>query len=132
MVGPIDTPHEFVFVPDVGAIVAALADEPRAYGRAWNFAGAGTITQREMVKRIFAEVGRTPKLLVANKLMMRAMGLFDPFMRELVEMHYLLTTPVIMDDTALRELLGDVHKTPYEEGIRQTLAAMRGHTQFTA
>jgi len=25
-------------------------------------------------------------------------------MREMVEMHYLLTTPVIMDDSALREL----------------------------
>lgn len=53
------------------------------------------------------------------------MGLFDSFMRELVEMHYLLTTPVIMDDRALHELLGDVHKTSYQEGIRHTLAAMR-------
>lgn len=128
LIGPVDTPHEFVFVPDVGPVVFALAREPRAYGRAWNFAGAGTITQREMAERIFTEVGHPPKLLVANKLMLRAMGLFDPFMRELVEMHYLLTTPVIMDDTALRELLGDVRKTPYEEGIRQTLAAMRAGT----
>jgi len=30
-------------------------------------------------------------------------------MRELVEMHYLLTTPVLMDDSALRGLLGSVH-----------------------
>ncbi|MBC7932457.1 MAG: NAD-dependent epimerase/dehydratase family protein [Rubrivivax sp.] len=125
LIGPIDTPHEFVFVPDVGPVVVALSREQRAYGQAWNFAGAGTITQREMAERIFAEVGHPPKLLVANKLILRAIGLFDPFMRELVEMHYLLTTPVIMDDTALRELLGDLRKTPYEEGIRQTLAAMR-------
>jgi nucleoside-diphosphate-sugar epimerase len=128
LIGPVDTPHEFVFAPDVGPVVVALASEPRAYGRAWNFAGAGTITQREMAERIFAEVERPLKLLVANKLMLRAMGLFDPFMRELVEMHYLLTTPVIMDDTALRELLGDVRKTPYEEGIQHTLAAMRAET----
>lgn len=128
IIGPIDTPHEFVFVPDVGPVVVALADEPRAYGRAWNFAGVGTITQREMAERIFSEVGRPLKLVVANKLMLRAMGLFDPFMRELVEMHYLLKTPIIMDDTALRELLGDMHKTSYHEGIRHTLAAMRAGT----
>jgi nucleoside-diphosphate-sugar epimerase len=125
MIGPIDTPHEFVYVPDVGPVVTALAREPRAYGRAWNFAGVGIITQREMAERIFAEVGRRPKLLVAGKLMLRALGLFDPFMREMVEMHYLLTTPVIMDDSALSGLLGGLRKTSYEEGIRQTLASMR-------
>jgi nucleoside-diphosphate-sugar epimerase len=126
MVGPIDTPHEFVYVPDVGPVVTALAREPRAFGSAWNVAGAGAVTQREMAERIFAEVGRTPKLLVANKLMLRALGLFDPVMREMVEMHYLLTTPVLLDDSALGELLGGLRKTSYEEGIRHTLVAMRG------
>jgi nucleoside-diphosphate-sugar epimerase len=125
MVGPIDTPHEFVYVPDVGPVVTALAREERAYGKWWNLAGAGTVTQREMAERIFAEVGRNPKLMVANKLMLRALGLFNPFMREMVEMHYLLTDPVIMDDSALRELLGKIKKTSYEEGIKRTLAAMR-------
>jgi nucleoside-diphosphate-sugar epimerase len=52
-------------------------------------------------------------------------GLFQPFMRELVEMHYLITNPVLMDDTALRRLLGRVRKTPYDEGIRVTFEAYR-------
>jgi nucleoside-diphosphate-sugar epimerase len=125
LLGPIDTPHEYVFVPDVGPVVTALADNPRAYGRAWNLAGAGVTTQRALVERIFAEAGRPPKLRVAGPLVVRAMGLFNPFMRELVEMHYLQTTPVLMDDSALRGLLGEVHKTPYEEGVRRTLQAMR-------
>lgn len=125
LIGPIDTPHEFVFVPDVGPVVASLIDEPRAYGRAWNLAGAGVTTQREMVERIFAEAGRPPKLRVAGPWMVRALGLFDKFMKELVEMHYLQTSPVLMDDSALRGLLGEVRKTPYAEGIRQTLEAMR-------
>ena len=132
LVGPIDTPHEFVFVPDVGPVVVSLIREARAYGRAWNLAGAGTITQREMAELIFAEVGSPPKLLVANKLILRALGLFDPFMRELVEMHYLLTEPVIMDDAALSELLGGTRKTSYEEGVKRTLAALRGHEQRAA
>jgi len=124
LIGPINTPHEYVYVPDVGPVVVALAQEPRAYGQVWHFAGVGTITQREFVDRIFAAVGRDPKLFVANKLMLRAIGLFDGFMREMVEMQYLLTTPIIMDDTKLYALLGKIHKTPYEEGIRQTLTAM--------
>jgi hypothetical protein len=44
--------------------------------------------------------------------------------REVVEMHYLQTSPVILDDTKLTNLLGELHKTPYIEGIRQTLAAI--------
>ena len=123
MVGPIDTPHEFVFVPDVGPVVLQLAAKPEAYGRWWNFAGAGAITQREIATQVFAMAGRKPKLRVAGKTMLQLIGLFNPFMRELVEMHYLQTTPVLLDDHALIGLLGQVHKTPYAEGLRLTLNA---------
>ncbi|GEN09135.1 Nucleoside-diphosphate-sugar epimerase [Myxococcus fulvus] len=125
LIGPIDPPHEFIFVPDVGPIVLKLMDEPRAYGRSWNLAGAGVTTQREMIAEAYRQLGRPMKLSTMGKGMVRFIGLFDPFMRELVEMHYLLTTPVLMDDSELRHLLGDVPKTPYAEGIRQTLAAMK-------
>jgi len=131
LIGPINTPHEFVFVPDVGPVVLAMVKEPRTFGHSWHLGGAGTLTQREFVQRIFAEVGRTPRFSVANKLMLRAIGLFDPFIRELVEMHYLWTTPVILDDTALHELLGTIHKTPYDQGIRLTLDASRLSTAAT-
>src|ERR1700674_4409199 len=43
-------------------------------------------------------------------------GLFSPLMRELVEMHYLATTPVVLEDSELAQHLGTVHKTPYPEG----------------
>nr|WP_233587844.1 NAD-dependent epimerase/dehydratase family protein [Corallococcus sp. CA049B] len=132
LIGPLDTPHEFVFVDDVGPIVTALMDEPRAYGRFWNLAGAGATTQRELVKEMYAQAGHAPKTMTMGKGMVRLAGLFDPFMRELVEMYYLLTNPVLLDDSALRGLLGTVHKTPYPEGIRQTLAALRREQEAKA
>jgi hypothetical protein len=46
-------------------------------------------------------------------------------MRELVEMHYLLTDPFIMDDSALRALLRDVKTTPLQEGLRESVEAAR-------
>ncbi|HMD49529.1 MAG TPA: NAD-dependent epimerase/dehydratase family protein [Bryobacteraceae bacterium] len=125
LVGPIDKPHEFVFVPDVGPVALALASEPRAYGSAWNFAGPGAIAQRAFVEQVFREADRKPKYIVANKTMLRIMGMFSPMMREMVEMNYLFETPVIMDDSAIRALLGDIRKTSYEEGIRETLRLMR-------
>jgi nucleoside-diphosphate-sugar epimerase len=132
LIGPVDAPHEFVFVNDVGPVVTALMDEPRAYGHFWNLAGAGPTTQRKMVEELYRQAGHRPKLMSMGKGLVRLAGLFDPFMRELVEMYYLLTHPVLMDDSALRELLGTVYKTPYAEGIRQTLAALREKQQAPA
>jgi len=126
LVGPIDIPHEFVFVPDVGPVTLALAAKPDAYGHWWNFAGAASTTQRQIAAEVFSMARKKPKLRVAGKSMLRLMGLFSPFMRELVEMHYLMTNPVLMDDRALRHLLGGVHKTPYSEGLRITFDAYRG------
>jgi nucleoside-diphosphate-sugar epimerase len=129
MIGPIDVPHEFVFVPDLGPVVETLTRTPQAFGRVLHLAGAGTITQREVAKRAYALCNRTPKLTVAGKPMLRALGLFNPVLRELVEMHYLLTDPVVLDDTALQTLIGPIRKTSYEEGIIQSLAAARAARQ---
>ncbi|OWT72877.1 MULTISPECIES: NAD-dependent epimerase/dehydratase family protein [unclassified Achromobacter] len=121
MVGPLDRPHEFVFLPDVGAVVARLISTPAAYGKIWHLAGAGVTTQQELLAEMERLTGRRLKRRVAGKAMLRLIGLFNPFMREMVEMHYLLTQPVIMDDSALQALIGPVKKTPYPEGIRQCL-----------
>lgn len=124
LVGPIDTPHQFVFVPDVGPIVLQLLNSEGAWGQAWNFAGSGTSTQRELVQKSFGAAGRPAKMIVAGKTMLRLMGLFNPLMREMVEMHYLQTSPVLLDDSRLVKLLGGVTRTSYDEGIRLTLEAM--------
>ena len=124
LLGPIDTAHEFVFVPDVGPVVAKLAATPAAFGKIWHLAGAGVTTQRELVEEMEKQTGRKIKRMVAGKTMLRILGLFNPMMRELVEMNYLLTEPVLMDDSALQKLIGPLRKTPYAEGIRQTLAAV--------
>jgi hypothetical protein len=57
--------------------------------------------------------------------MLRLIGLFNPLMREMVEMHYLLTDPVVMDDSALQELIGPIRKTSYPDGVKQCLSAIR-------
>ncbi|RDK06555.1 NAD-dependent epimerase/dehydratase family protein [Cupriavidus lacunae] len=124
MVGPVDQPHEFVYVPDVGPVVARLTDTPAAFGKIWHLAGAGVTTQRELVAEMERQTGRRLKLRVASKTMLRLLGLFNPVMRELVEMHYLMSDPLIMDDSALQRLIGPIRKTSYVEGIRQTLAAV--------
>ena len=57
--------------------------------------------------------------------MVRLLGLFNPLMRELVELFYLAQTPVILDDSKLERHLGGLKKTPYETGIRNTVEHLR-------
>jgi nucleoside-diphosphate-sugar epimerase len=125
VIGPIDTQHEFIFVPDVAETLIALSEKQEAYGKAWNVAGPGLITTRQFADQVFREVHQKPRLRVAGKVMLRVLGVFNPFLRELVEMHYLWTTPVKLDDTRLRHLLPNLHETSYAEGIRVTIKEMQ-------
>jgi nucleoside-diphosphate-sugar epimerase len=125
LIGPIDRPHEFVFVPDVGPVVAKLVATPQAYGRVWHLAGAGVTTQKAIVEEIARQTNKPLKFRTVGKTMLRVLGLFNPMLREMVEMHYLLTQPVLMDDRALENLIGPLAKTPYDDGVRLTLASMR-------
>jgi hypothetical protein len=56
---------------------------------------------------------------------LRIFGLFNPIVREVVEMHYLQTSPVLLDDRALAGLLGAVKRASYAEGLRRTFEAAR-------
>ena len=123
--GPDNTPHEFVYVPDTGPVIVDLASRAECYGEAWNFGGAGTINTMDFITRIYRAVGRAPKYRAAGAGLLKVLGWFNPTIREVVEMLYLQETPVILDDRKLLAKL-PVHKTSYDDGIRQTLEWMRG------
>jgi nucleoside-diphosphate-sugar epimerase len=124
-VGPVNQPHEFVYVPDTGPVIVDLAARPECYGEAWNFGGVGTINSMDFITRIYRGVGRAPKYRTVGAGMLKFLGWFNPTMREVIEMLYLQETPVILDDSKLMTKL-KAHKTPYDDGIRQTLDWMRG------
>jgi nucleoside-diphosphate-sugar epimerase len=123
--GPVNAPHEFVYVPDTGPVVADLAARADCYGEAWNFAGAGEINAMDFITRIYRAVGRGPKYRSVGRGLLKMMGWFSPLYRELPEMLYLQETPVLLDDAKLRGRLCVVRKTSYDDGIRQTLEWMR-------
>ena len=123
--GPVNTLHEFVFTPDAGPVIVDLASRDECFGEAWNFAGPEAIPTIDFITRIYRAVGSAPKYRVLGAGMLKLAGLFNADARELVEMLYLQETPVLLDDSKLAAKLGPLHKTPYDEGIRETLAWMR-------
>jgi nucleoside-diphosphate-sugar epimerase len=124
-VGPVNAPHEFVYVPDTGPVIADLAERADCYGEAWNYGGPGEINSLDFITRVYRATGRAPKYRAVGRGLLKVMGWFNPVMREVVEMLYLEETPVILDDGKLQAKLAVVRKTPYDEGIQKTLEWMR-------
>jgi len=89
VIGPIDTPHEFIFVPDLADTLLQLSKKEEAYGQAWNVGGPGVISTRRFAELVFAAVGQKPRLRAAGKFMLSVLGLLNPLLREVREMHYL-------------------------------------------
>lgn len=125
--GPLDVPHEFVYVPDAARAVVELALEDDTYGQPWNVPGPGPITGHEWLTIAYQQAGHRPRWRTVGPTGLRLAGLFVPFLRELVELYYLFETPPILDARKLRARLPAWRPTPYAEGIRQTVGWMRLH-----
>lgn len=121
VIGPIDKPHEFVYVPDLAKTLYLLSQKTAAYGKRWNLGGAGSISVQQFADLAYGKLGKKPKLRVANKFLLRLIGLKNTFMKEFVEMHYLMTKPLFVDDSNLRKSIPELEKTTYHEGIAKTL-----------
>lgn len=130
VMGNPDLPHTYSYVPDIGKALVTLGEREEALGQIWHLPAPETVTTREFVNRVFQETGYTPRLQIANKLMVRAIGLFVPIMREFVEMYYEYNEPFIMSHDKFANAFGtDV--TPLQEAIHTTVAWFRDHTQHT-
>ncbi len=128
-VGVVNTPHEFIFMPDSGPVIADLLGQADCYGEAWNLGGPGPINTIDFITRIYRAVGRAPKYRAAGRGLLKLIGYFNPTIREVVEMLYLQETPVILDDSKLIAKLGTVRKSSYDEGIQKTLEWMKGQAK---
>ncbi len=120
-VGDRKIPREYIFTPDGAKALVELALMDSAYGENWNIPGSGLITGEEIVAILRELLGYNKKVGTVTKGMIQFMGLFNPMMREVVEMMYLYEEPVVLDGRKLARAIGPIPKTPYKEGIKQTI-----------
>src|ERR671916_588376 len=118
--GDPDKPHTYTYVPDVGRGLVVLGEREEALGQAWHLPSPETVTTREFVETIFEEAGKPARVQAAPKILLRAMGLFNPGMREIIEMLYEFEEPFIVDDSDFKRTFGE-QATPLREGIQRTV-----------
>ena len=111
-----DLPHTYTYIPDVGESLVLLGERDEALGQPWHLPNPETLTTRQLVELIYQQADYPPKLRVAPKLLLRLIGLFDPTVRELVEMAYEFEEPFIVDSTKFETKLG-MTATPIQHAI---------------
>jgi nucleoside-diphosphate-sugar epimerase len=124
-VGVPNAAREFLYVPDVAAPLIALAETDDAYGERWNI--PGTPTTAAAVVKIASAALPGLKMRYALKLLLQAMGMFNPMMREIAEMYYLYDSGMVLDGTKLHQRIGTFPPTSLTAGIAATIAWMRAN-----
>src|SRR5918994_1905648 len=127
--GDPDQPHTYTYVPDIGKGLAILGEQEEALGQAWHLPSPETVTTREFVEMIFEEVGKPARVQAAPKILLRAIGLFNPALRETIEMLYEFEEPFVVDHSDFTRTFGD-HATPLGEAVRKTVRWYREHRSW--
>ena len=129
VLGALDQPHSFTFVPDLAAAMIAAARDrtlwnrfllaPTAPGAHPASAGGGVRGGRW---RAGAQARRHPGVAAAHG---RGRA---PATRELAETAYQFTAPFVLDSTASEARLG-LDPTPLDIGVRETVRWWRANTR---
>jgi nucleoside-diphosphate-sugar epimerase len=121
-----DTAHTFTFIEDFARALVNLGSHDEATGQVWHVPSAEPCTTRGFVEQVYAVAGTKPRLRVAPKFLVHALGLVSPTMKTLTERLYQTERPFVMDHSKYDHAFG-VHPTPHGDAIRTTLDWYKTH-----
>jgi nucleoside-diphosphate-sugar epimerase len=124
VLGDPDQPHTYTYIPDIGEGLTVLGEHPDAPGEVWHLPNdPHTRTTRQLVDTIYRHAGQPHgKLRRLPPLVLRAVGLVNPTMHELVEMQYQFEEPFVVESSKIATKLG-VHATPLDQALADTLTS---------
>lgn len=126
-------PHTYTYIPDIGQGLAVLGEHPDAPGEVWHLPNdPETRSTQELVDAIYRQAGQQhTKLRSVPPLLLRAMALTNPVVRELLEMQYQFEEPFIVDSSKITKRLG-VTATPLDQALSETLLSYSNAEGATA
>ena len=113
--------HSFTYTPDAGKATALLGNTPSAYNQTWHLpTDANVLTGQQIVESAAKELNMKPKVTVLPRLMIQVAGLFNPIIKESVEMLYQYDSDYIFDSGKFDSAF-TFEKVLYADGIRNCL-----------
>jgi nucleoside-diphosphate-sugar epimerase len=123
VLGDLDQPHTYTYIPDIGEGLAVLGEHPDAPGQVWHLPNdPDTRTTRQLVDIVYRHAGQPrTRVRAVPALILHALALANPTVRELLEMQYQFAEPFIVDSSKITGKL-DVQATPIDQALAATLA----------
>ncbi|WP_342511646.1 SDR family NAD(P)-dependent oxidoreductase [Sporosarcina sp. FSL K6-1522] len=126
-VGSTHVGREFLYTFDGAKAMVELALREDTYNQNWNIPAVHPITGEELIAILREDAAYTKSVRSISKSMIRFIGLFQPFMREMVEMMYLTEAPIVLSGDKYESKIGPLPRTSYREGIKETLIALSNY-----
>lgn len=117
-VGDPDMPHSYTYVEDVARALVTLGERDEATGQIFHLPTNPAETTRELTRRLGRAIGMDADVRRLGSLTLRAIGLFSPMMREVVEMAYQWERSFVIDDSRFRRTFGE-GPTPIDEAVAE-------------
>ena len=114
-----DKKHSFTYTPDAGRAVALLGNTPDAWNQVWHLpTDRNTLTGRQIADLFMKEMNVRSKISVLPLWLIKAIGLFVPFMREMPEMMYQYDRDYFFDSGKFEKRFG-IQPTSYQQGVKE-------------
>ena len=121
-----DTLHTWTAVNDVARLLVTVAADERGLGRAWHVPSNPPRTQRETVRDLCHVAGvDSVRVREHPAVLIRALGLVNPLIRELAEVSYQFENPFVLDSSAAEQTFGLV-PTPWDDVLAGVITSYRG------
>ncbi|MBD1382470.1 SDR family NAD(P)-dependent oxidoreductase [Metabacillus arenae] len=124
-IGSTKVAREFIYTNDGAKAMVELALRQDTYNQNWNIPSISPITGEELIAILREITGYKKAVRVVSKNMIRFIGIFSPFMKEVVEMMYLTESPVLLCGEKYEKEIKPLPHTSYRQGIQETISWMK-------
>ena len=124
-IGNPKTQHTYAYTDDNSRALIELALDERCYGEVWHLPVEKPTTTYSMLDLFNAELGKTYKLSVMPKPMLKILSIFIKGLKELDEMSYQFESDFVMSDKKFRSHFPQFKTTPYNIGVKEMVDSFR-------
>ncbi|WP_449394260.1 NAD-dependent epimerase/dehydratase family protein [Devosia riboflavina] len=131
--GALNLRHSWAYLPDLARAFTVLAEKRATLGEFENFHFSGHwVSHGQMMGAIQTALPEKVAVSPLQWWMIRAVGLFNPIMRDIYRMRYLWLNEMELVDPRLDGILGADFGTPFEEAVAATVEELVGAKKLAA
>ena len=117
--------HSLTYTPDAGKATALLGNTTSAFGQVWHLpTDKHPLNGKEIIAMAAKEFGIPPKHITLPKWLLQIVALFNPIVKESIEMLYQSEADYLFDSAKFDSAF-TFHTTTYAEGIAETVRSIK-------